>query len=128
MPLSMWIFNLGCNPYVALTHVHSWLRLSFPITLLILIVSFGNFSTHFSFYLSSTVPLVTLVHRNDISSSMSGHPFFLTTVVFHLWIVSYLLLVWPPLVNFHLYSLNLVFCDDNLSSRSSLNNSIDSSV
>ena len=31
---SVWIFRSGCTPYEVSNHVHSWLRLSTPITLL----------------------------------------------------------------------------------------------
>ena len=80
IPLLVYLFRLECTPYVTSTHVYICLRLSYPIKLLSLIVCFSNFSMRFSFTLSYTVLLVTLVHRNYISGSMAVFPFLVTQI------------------------------------------------
>ena len=69
-------FRLRFTPYVASNHVHIWLRLCVLITLLSLISFFINSRKRFSFYLSSTMLLVTLMRRNNIAGSISGSPLF----------------------------------------------------
>ena len=76
IPLLVWLFRLGCNPYAASTLVHNWLRIFYSIILLSLIVYFRYCNTHLSFSLSSLVILVNLVHSNDIYGSMLGLPLF----------------------------------------------------
>ena len=76
IPSLVWIFRLGCTPYVTSTHVYSLLRLSSPSTLLSLILCFINCITRLKFALYSTVLLVNLVHSNDIAGSISGLPLF----------------------------------------------------
>ena len=66
IPSPVWLFRYGCNPYSASTFVHICMRLSSPITLLLLILCFRKCSTRLNFVFSSAVLLVTLVHRNDI--------------------------------------------------------------
>ena len=82
IPLPVCLFRSGCIPYEESTHVHSWMRLSSPITLLSLIFRFTNFSTKFSLDFSSTVLFVNLGYRNDISGSMSGIQLFDTHSIF----------------------------------------------
>ena len=76
------IFRSGCTPYSLSTHVYSWIRLPVPLTLLSLIVCFKICSARFNFALSSTVILVTLVQRNDISGSMEFLFLFSTHSIF----------------------------------------------
>ena len=103
----MWIFRLGCTPYVASAHVNSWLILSDPITLLPFIYCFINCITRFSFDFTSKVIFVTLVHRNNTPGSISGFPPF-PPIVF-LWLYSvgfFLLIAYPVWVNFNLFFVN----------------------
>ena len=74
----VWIFRSGCTPYAASTHVHNWIRLSYPITLLSYMVCFRYWNTCLNFSLSSFVLVVTLVQRNYIAGSMSGLLLFAT--------------------------------------------------
>ena len=74
----VWLFNPGCTPYVALTHMHNWLRLSATIILLSYMVCFRYCNTRLNFSLYSLVLLVTILRRNNMAGSMSGLPLFST--------------------------------------------------
>ena len=76
VPPTVWIFRSGSTLYTYSNHVHSWMRFSFPITLLSLIFCFRNCSRRVNFALSYIVLLATLMHRNGIASSISGIPPF----------------------------------------------------
>ena len=82
IPPPVWIFRYVFTPYTASKHVHSWLRLSSPITISSLIFCFKNCSILFNLAFYSTVILVTLVHRNDIDGSMLGISLFPTHISF----------------------------------------------
>ena len=127
-PHLVWLFRSGCTTYAASSHVHSWLRLYDPITLLLFIFCFRNCSTHFSFAFSYTFLLVTLAQRNYIDGPMSGLTIFLPKLVLQLWNVGCLPLFCKVLVNSHLYSVNIFSSDDTIAFKSSLNNVIDYSM
>ena len=72
------VFKSGCTPYVASTHVHNCLRLSDPIILLLSMVCFRYWNTSLNFALYYLVLSVSLVHRNDMASSILVLPLFST--------------------------------------------------
>ena len=102
----VWLFRLGCTPYAASTHVHEWLRLSDLIIFLSLIFCFRYFNTRLDLALSYLLILVTLVHRNYKSGSISVLPPFYTHSIFATieWrmFASFFLVLWKS----HLCSAN----------------------